>query len=90
QGVAPPGDEPPTNGLRDSGEALQVGYQAGLFGSFDDDEPEVLAVELSAEYKTAVEMIKTSWVWMLGLAVLVATLIVTGLERHGSFKENVN
>jgi hypothetical protein len=66
-----------------------VGYQSGLFGSFDDDGPEVLGVELSAEFRTAVELIKTSWIWMLALAVLIATFVVAGLDHRGSLKESI-
>jgi hypothetical protein len=45
-------------------------------------QPEVLRVELSADYKMAVEVIESSWVWMVGLLVVIAGAIVTGIDRR--------
>lgn len=82
-----PGGSPPGLGPRESAGGLQANYQSGLFGSFASDQPEVLGVELRADFRTAVELIRTSWVWVLTLAVLVATLIVTGLDRRQAIRE---
>ena len=37
---------------------------------------------MSADYKMAVEVIESSWVWMVGLLVVIAGAIVTGIDRR--------
>jgi hypothetical protein len=81
-----PGRTPPSSGPRQAATGIQTGYQTGLFGSFGVNQPEVLGVELSADLRTAVEVIRASWIWMLALAAVVATLIVTGLDHRGPSK----
>lgn len=55
-----------------------------MFGDVAGERPEVLGVELEANYAMAVEVIESSWVWILALALLIATAIVSGLDRRRS------
>lgn len=50
----------------------------------DMSEPDVLGIEISADYEMAVELIESSWIWMIGLLLVVATAIVSGLDRRRS------
>ncbi|MCZ6736694.1 MAG: hypothetical protein O7B77_01820, partial [Actinobacteria bacterium] len=82
-GVVAPTDIPPSgSGIRETASGVQAGYSSGLFGSMEMGQPQVLTVELSADYKMAVEVIESSWVWMVGLLVVIAGAIVTGIDRR--------
>lgn len=50
----------------------------GLFGST----PEVLSFEVAPGYANAVELIEASWVWVLGLALMIAAALIRGIDRR--------
>jgi hypothetical protein len=78
----PPSDRPPGSGLRDTGRGVAADFDPALYGGMDMEMPDVLSVEVTPEYLMAVEVIESSWIWMLGLALLIAAAIVTGLDRR--------
>lgn len=82
--VVIPEGPPPDSGIREAATGLQVDYSQGAFGELSMAEPEVLGVDFEADYTMAVELIESSWVWMLGLALLIATAIVSGMDRRRS------
>jgi hypothetical protein len=47
---------------------------------------EVLGVELKPDFSMAVEVFEASWIWMIGLALVIATAIVTGLDRRRTMR----
>jgi hypothetical protein len=82
-GVVAPTETPPSgSGIRETASGVQADYSSGLFGSMEMGQLEVLEMELSADYKMAVEVIESSWVWMVGLLVVIAGAIVTGIDRR--------
>ncbi|MCZ6631250.1 MAG: hypothetical protein O7D28_07870, partial [Actinobacteria bacterium] len=82
-GVVAPTDIPPSgSGIRETASGVQADYSSGMFGSMEMGQLEVLEMELSADYKMAVEVIESSWVWMVGLLVVIAGAIVTGIDRR--------
>lgn len=80
----PPGPvDPPSNtGLRTTDNGVQASYSSELFGSMDTGAPEVLGVDFEANYSMAVEVFSATWVWLVALLLIIATAIVTGLERR--------
>jgi hypothetical protein len=84
--VVPPSVPPMGSGIRETEAGVQVNFSSGLFGSMEMGQPEVLDVGLNADYSMAVELIETTWVWMIGLLVLIAGAIATGLDRRRSLK----
>jgi hypothetical protein len=82
--VVPPATPPTGSGIRETAFGVQADYSSGLFGSMTRGQPEVLGVELDADYKMAVEVIESSWAWMVVLLVVIAGAIVSGLDRRKS------
>jgi hypothetical protein len=80
--VVPPAVPPTGSGIRETDSGVQADFSSGLFGSMEMGQPEVLDVELTADYSMAVELIETTWVWMIGLLVIIAGAIATGLDRR--------
>jgi hypothetical protein len=80
----PPATPPTGSGIQQTAFGIQADYSSGLFGSVAAGQPEVLGVELNANYKMAVEVIEASWVWMVVLLVVIAGAIVSGLDRRKS------
>lgn len=81
--LLPPTDPPPRSGLRESGPGVQADYSSGMFGSMEmGGEIEVLSADVSANYSMAVEVIKSSWVTVIALAVIIAAAIVSGIDRR--------
>ena len=79
-----PTDEPPQSGLRATASGIQANYSRDLFGSVGPVTPEVMSVGLSADYRIAYEVIESSWIWMLALGMVIATAVVSGLDRRRS------
>lgn len=78
-------DEGGTGGgdLREPGIGLQAGFERRRFGDLSPGVPEVLGVvEIQADYSSAVEAVESSWAWLLGLLLLIATALVSGLDRR--------
>lgn len=76
---------PPGSGLRDAAAGVQADYTSGMYGPMDmGDSPQVLGVEFDARYSMAVEVIRSSWVWIIALAVIITAAIVSGIDRRRS------
>ena len=84
--VLPPPAPPPESGIRETASGVQADFSSDLFGSMETGYPEVLEVELNADYKMAVEVIESSWVWMIGLLLVIAAAIVGGLDRRKTLR----
>lgn len=84
--VLPPPAPPPESGIRETASGVQADFSSDLFGSMETGYPEVLEVELNADYKMAVEVIESSWVWMIGLLIVIAAAIVGGLDRRKTLR----
>lgn len=76
------GDPPSGSGLRDAGSGLQFDHEKGLMGDMDMDDPQVLGIAIGAEYSMAVELVESSWIWLVALLVIIATAMVIGLDRR--------
>ncbi len=75
--------EPPTDsGLRETANGVQANYSQELFGAMEMGASEVLSVGLEANYSMAVEVFSATWIWMVALLLIIATAIVTGLDRR--------
>jgi hypothetical protein len=48
----------------------------------DMGQTEVLGVEFDADYSMAVEVFSATWIWMVTLLLIIATAIVSGLDRR--------
>jgi len=73
---------PPDSGLRDTDRGLQANYSQDLFGAMDMGQTEVVGVEFDADYSMAVEVFSATWIWMVALLLIIATAIVSGLDRR--------
>jgi hypothetical protein len=69
------------SGIRAAARGLQANFQGDLFGEVRTVSA-LNGVDLQADYKMAVEVIKSSWAWMAILGLLIAWAIVTGLDRR--------
>ena len=66
------------SGLRQTSIGVESDVPRGIFGSM----PEVLSFEVAAGYANAVELIEASWVWVLGLALMIAAVLIKGIDRR--------
>ena len=66
---------------------MQADYESDLFGNMEMEKPSVMGVELSADYLIAVEVIEASWMWMLGLGLIIAWAIVSNVQRKRPLTE---
>lgn len=80
--VVPPAEPPEGSGLRQTAAGIQFDQKTGMNGDMGMDKPEVLGVSLTVDYKMAVEFIEQSWIWMVGLLLIIATAVVTGMDRR--------
>lgn len=80
--VAPPEGPPPDSGIRQAATGIQASFGTNAYGDVTAGGPDVLGVEFDADYTIAAEIIESSWVWMLGLVLLIATAIVSGMDRR--------
>lgn len=81
------GPAPPQSGIRQVPLGLQANYATDKFGDVGTDLPGVLGVDVEANYSMAAEVIRSSWIWMVALTLIIATAIVTGLDRRHSVGE---
>lgn len=65
-------------GLRQTSIGVGGDVPRGLFGPT----PEVLGFDVTAGYANAVELIEASWVWVLGLALMIAAALIKGIDRR--------
>lgn len=81
--LVPSVDEPPRgSGLRNPDKGLQFDHEEGLMGEMDMEKPAVLGIAIDADYSMAVELIESSWIWLVALLLVIATAIVTGIDRR--------
>lgn len=85
--LAVPGGPSGGAGLREPAVGLQADFEQGMYGLFEKGRPQVLGAEFDADYAIAVEVIRSSWLWLVGLALLIAVAIVSGLDRRRSGPE---
>jgi hypothetical protein len=86
------GDSPPTgppgppegSGIREAATGIQANFDDGLFGDVEGGDLSISGVDHQVDYRMAVELIKSSWVWLVVLALVVAWSIVSGLDRRRS------
>ncbi|HUF14921.1 MAG TPA: hypothetical protein VMQ46_03435 [Acidimicrobiia bacterium] len=76
----PPGD----GGLRDPGVGLLADYRPGMMGALDFEGVEVLGAEINADFTIAVEVFEATKLWIAVLALLITTVLVSGLDRRRS------
>lgn len=70
------------SGIRAAARGLQADFDRNLYGEIRAVSS-LVAVDVQAEYNMAVEVIRTSWGWIVLLALLVGYSIVSGLDRRG-------
>ncbi len=75
------GTPPEGSGIRAAARGLQANFQGDLFGEVRTVSA-LNGVDLQADYNMAVEVIRSSWAWMVLLGLLIAWAIVTGLDRR--------
>ena len=75
------GISPDGSGIRAAATGLQANFQGDLYGEVRTVSA-LNGVDLQADYKTAVEIIRSSWAWMVLLGLLIAWAIITGLDRR--------
>lgn len=80
--AAPPDGPPPESGIRQAAAGIQASFGTNAYGDVSAGGIDVLGVELEADYSMAAEIIEYSWIWMLGLVLLIATAVVSGMDRR--------
>ncbi len=75
------GTVPDTTGIRASARGLQADFQGDLYGDVRTVSS-LDGVDVQVDYNMAVEVIESSWAWMVLLGLLVAYSIITGLDRR--------
>ncbi|MGI9609051.1 MAG: hypothetical protein ACR2NL_02030 [Acidimicrobiia bacterium] len=81
-GDDPPGEDPIRpfgSGIREPDRGIQASFDASLFG---ETGPLVLATDHQADFRLVAELIESTWVWLVVLALVLAWAIVSGLERR--------
>ncbi len=69
-------------GLREASIGIQAAFDGGRFGSLEGADFEVMGIDIAPNYTMAVEVIESSWVYLLVLIMLIAAAIVSGLDRR--------
>lgn len=81
-GDSPADGPPPGSDLRETASGVQTSFEGALFG--DMSLVSFSSVDITPDYKMAVEVIEASWAWMALLGILIAWAILSGLERRRS------
>lgn len=95
-GVVGPGDEPAIpslapgdgfavpqgSGLRQSRVGLLADFRPGTAGGIGEDDIEVLGVTLDADFSLAAEAFEATRLWIAGLALLIAIVLVSGMDMR--------
>lgn len=71
---------PPGSGLRQSRVGLLADYRAATMGGMGAEDVEVLGVSLSADFSLAAEAFEATRLWIAGLALLIAIVLVNGMD----------
>jgi hypothetical protein len=80
-GAAETPASPDRSGIRAAARGLQAGFQADLFGEVRTVSS-LNRADFRADYNMAVEVIRSSWAWMVLLGLVVAWAMVSGLDRR--------
>lgn len=81
------GGIPPGSGLRQAGVGLIADFETGMMGDVGMGRVEVLGAELEADFSLAVEAFEKTRVWIGVLALLMATAVVSGMDRRRSRRQ---
>lgn len=79
-GGVPP--DPPVSGIREASLGIQANFDGGRFGEIQTAGLSVMTVDIEPNYAMAVEVIESSWAYLLGLVLFIAAAIVGGLDRR--------
>lgn len=69
------------SGIRAAARGLQASFRSDLFGDVRAVDS-LGGVDLQADYAIAVEVIRSSWAWMVLLGLVTAWAMVSGLDRR--------
>ncbi len=61
---------------------LQASFEGSRFGNVEGEGLDVMGIAIEPNYSMAVEVIESAWVYLLVLILLIATVIVIGLDRR--------
>lgn len=75
------GTTPDGSGIRAAARGLQADFSGDLYGEIRTV-ASLNGVDFRADYNMAVEVIQASWGWIVLLALLLAYLILSGLDRR--------
>jgi hypothetical protein len=81
------GGIPPGSGLRQAGVGLIADFETGMMGDVGMGRVEVLGAELEADFSLAVEAFEKTRVWIGVLALVMATAVVSGMDRRRSRRQ---
>jgi hypothetical protein len=81
--AGPPGP-PEGSGIRETPTGIQADFDSALFGDVEGGTISISSVDHQVDFRMAFELIKSSWVWLVVLALVVAWSIVSGLDRRRS------
>ena len=81
---AGPSGPPEGSGIRETQTGIQADFDDALFGDIEGGTISISTVDHRVDYRMAFELIKSSWVWLVVLALVVAWSIVSGLDRRRS------
>lgn len=73
---------PEGSGLRQSRVGLLADYRPGTMGGMGAEDIEVLGVSLSADFSLAAEAFEATRLWIAGLALLIAIVLVSGMDMR--------
>ena len=79
-----PSGPPEGSGIREAETGIQADFDSALFGDVEGGTISISSVDHQVDYRMAFELIKSSWVWLVVLALVVAWSIVSGLDRRRS------
>ena len=77
-----PSGPPEGSGIREAETGIQADFDDDLFGEIEGGSISINTVDHQVDYRMAGELIKSSWVWLVVLALVVAWSIVSGLDRR--------
>lgn len=77
-GSAPTGG----GGIRQAARGVQADFDGALFGEVRTVDPAFTGVDVGVDFSMAVEVIESSWAWLVLLGLLIAWSAVSGLDRR--------
>lgn len=76
------GSPPEGSGLRQSRVGLLADYRPATMGGMGAEDIEVLGVSLRADFSLAAEAFEATRLWIAGLALLIAIVLVSGMDMR--------